>query len=439
VIPESYYEPTDLDWTNALNRALATGRNVYLHEREDGDGWAIHDRLLFGSGAAQRLVGDDPGSSYLKVDNSFNMAAAAVIDMRGAAEAKYVGADNIGIKFYQPLTATLRSQLIQYPVAIDVSGIFRPRFGGVIQIAGAWDGIKATGFGGSGGGGFSADVLDIGAVNLGLDVDGVADFFSVNFIRIWPHGFETQSGGSASLLAIWGDGSTQGTRWGRCEAIDVGSLDGFQCKHTFQNGEASRPTFGSIGHIKLDGDGSTLIFNAGYVQIGGMYAGGLVAEKQGLLMSGGILSIGGHRTFGPTASVTSPYIVQTGGRMFMGPGEFPTGPTALPLIELSGGELTLSEPTFSYGTNTARTVGFVRQSGTGRLTLDEPRFPDKGTGSGDAITIGTDLAHVIEAHALGGWNVTLPATITNGYYDLDMTFTVTPTVQFGTPGDSSFT
>lgn len=219
----------------------------------------------------------------------------------------------------------------------------------------------------------------------------------------------------------------------------MGALTRFQCKHTFQNGEASHPTFGSIGHLKLDGDGSTLIYSAGYFQIGGMYAGRLAAEKQGIIMTGGFLSIGGHRTFGPTASVTSPYIAQSGGRLFMGPGEFPAGPAGLPLIDLTGGEWTLSEPTFSYGTNTARTVGFVRQSGTGRLTLDEPRFQDKGTGSGDAITITADNPNVIQAHALGGWNVTLPASIANGYYDLNLTFSVTPTVQFATPGDSSFT
>lgn len=439
VIPESYYEPTDPDWTNAINAALATGRNVYLHERDDGDGWAIHDRLLYASAEAQRLVGDDPGSSYLKVDSGFNMAAAAIIDMRAAADGRYVGADNIGIRCVQPTSATLRSQLIQYPVAIDVSGIFRPRFGGVIQISGAWDGMKATGIGGSGGGGFSAGVLDIGAINLGLDVDGVADFFSVDFIRVWPHGFEPQSGGSASLLAIWGDGQTQGTRWGRCEAIDVTAMSGFQCKHTFQNGEAARPTFGSIGHLKLDGNNSTLFFSAGQVQIGGMYATAEQAECQAIVKTGGVLQIGPHRIVAPAGSTTNRPVTNSSGRLVMLGGSYEAGPTAIPFAEVSGGELTMDTPTFGYGANTARGDGFVKQTGTGVLTLSEPRFQGKGTGSGDAITITTDQAHVVQAHALGAWGVTLPATVANGYYDLDTTFTVAPTVQFATPGDSAFT
>lgn len=431
-IPENFYQPTDPDWTNAINRILATGQNVYLHEREAGDGWAISDALIFQAGAAQRIVGDDPGSSFLKIDANFNMAAQAVIDMRAAADAKYAGVSDIGIEFAQPLTATSRSDLNHYPYAIDCSGVFRPRFGGVLRISGAWNGIKAVGDSG----GMSADVLDIGAINENFTIDGFADFFSVNFVRVWPHGFEPNSGGSANLLALWAAGVV-GCRFGRCDGLEMGTLSGFQARHIFANGISGHSTFGTIAMLLLDGNGSRIEASAGYVNIGSWYKTADASGDQCAVISGGTWTFGGHRlTAPPTGSV--PFFAVSGGSVFLASGVVQSGSPDAPVFQVTGtGALEINAEYFTFGANTARTQPFIDVQG-GSATIKNPRFTPVGTGSGNAISITNDAAHDITINALQGWNVALPASITNGQYTIDRTFLTTPLVAFDTPGNSSF-
>lgn len=431
-IPENFYQPTDPDWTNAINRILATGRNVYLHERDDGDGWAISDALVFKAGASQRIIGDDPGSSFLKVGSNFNMAAAAVIDMRAAADAKYAGVGNIGIEFAQPLTATSRSDLYQYPYAIDCSGVFRPRFDGVLRISGAWNGIKAVGDSG----GMSADVLDIGAINENITFDGFADFLSINFIRIWPHGFDPNNGGSSNLLALWSAGVIGG-RFGRCDGLEIGTLSGFQARYIFANGISGLPTFGTIGMLLLDGNGSRIEASSGYVNVGSWYKTADAAGDQCAVISGGSWTFGGHRLTAPPTG-TAPFFAVSGGNVSIASGTVQSGSPDAPIYQLTGsGTLSLESENFTFGSNAARTQPFIDIQ-AGAVTIKNPRFANIGTGSGNAVAISNDGAHDITLNALQGWNVALPSSIANGQYVIDRAFSITATVAFDTPGNSSF-
>jgi len=433
-IPENFYQPTDQDWTNAINRILSIGRSVYLHQRDDGSGWDINDALVFKAGAAQRIFGDNPGVSFLKIGSNFNLSAPAVIDMRAAADAKYAGVDNIGIDFYQPLTATSRDDLIKYPYAIDCSGVFRPRFDGVIRISGAWNGIRAIGDSG----GMSIDVLDIGAINENFTIDGFSDFFSANAIRVWPHGFDVNAGGSANLLALWGQGVV-GCRFGRCDGLSIAQLSGFQARHIFAGGISGLPTFGTIGVLHLDGNGSRIEASNGYVTIGSWYKTANASGDQCAIISGGVWSFGGHRITAPPSG-NAPFFDISGGYVFLAPGIIQTGSPDAPVFKLSGSNslISIANEHFYFGTNATRTQPFIDIQG-GQASITNPVFATIGTGSGNAISISNDGAHDIQINLLQGWGINLPTTISNGQYNIDKTLFSNPTVAFDVVGDSIFT
>jgi hypothetical protein len=413
----------DSDWTPAFTRALATGKNVIMPELVGG--YTITDKITI-VGAGQRIIGAGPYKSYFHVTTAFNMSATSVVSINTARDSA-AGLENVGIAFDQPVF-TARSNAIQYPWAIAFTGQSRVYFGGIVRITGAWNGINAAGDSG----GISADELQIGALNTGMAIDGAADFITIRHLGCWPYGFS-----DGNRLQAWGDGSTTCFTGGRIDGLSIHSLTTFQGRVAFAAGTDSNVTFGSIDSLSLDGNWARLDASAGYVAIGTWYKSSSAAGDYAMNLTGGQWRLGQYRAFYGTAQ-TQPGVLVAGAAVTIASGFTDSGSTSAPAFRITSGNLTLDQPVFNYGTNTARTAPFVDVAG-GTITLLNPRFQAMGSGSGNGIVVAANNVNSITANQMNGWGVALPTAISNGSYAFDTVFTATPSVSFSTPGDSAFT
>lgn len=418
--------PSDTDWTLAANRAAATGKNVYLPELAGG--YVVSNQISQHANG-QQFFGDGVTKSYFRIQSGFNMSATGVMYIPSTASEKGAGCTNIGFYFEQPGGATVRANLIQYPWAISAQGVSRLKFGGSVRLSGAWNGFDVRG----NTGGFDANLLEIGAFNQGIWVDGAADFFHVTSLNFWPYDY---IGGS--FLTIWQDGSTNGLKCGRCDSLDIKSITGFNVAHSFFKSGSDEP-FGFIGLLSLDGRRSILAASGGRVVVGSVYGTSDVDETKIALTGTANWSFGGH-WFLPNTTGTNPCVLVNSASAI---GSFSEGWTSsgspnAPIFRCSSGEMILDLPKFDFGSNTARTQPFIDIAG-GRATVSKPRFKDIGTGSGNAIAIASDENHDIEVNASLGWGVSLPSSVGIGSYSVDKNYGATATVAFATPGNSSFT
>ncbi|MGX7709578.1 hypothetical protein ACS5PV_32705, partial [Methylobacterium sp. Gmos1] len=173
------------DLTLYVQAALNTGAAVRF---PTGD-YKVCNALQQAGG--QRLSGDGVTVSRLLVGACFNMSAQAVVvgtpsaTSNGTVAEQSAGWDKIGIVFDQS-AATSRASLRQYPWAIDLNGSQRYTIG-QIRISNAWNGIKGLGtVNGPSASGFTADLLEIGAFNRGIVLDGLYDFSHITTLHCWP-------------------------------------------------------------------------------------------------------------------------------------------------------------------------------------------------------------------------------------------------------------
>jgi hypothetical protein len=128
------------------------------------------------------------------------------------------------------VATVLRSHMIQYPPAIYARNVARPFFGNV-RVTGGWDGFDLR----DNTGGLMGGRWELGTINCafrGGGADGASpalDFWNVDTIRVWPHGFQ-----DAGRLAVWLDGAGEGTKIGRIDGVSIKSLGGYGVEHTLQ-------------------------------------------------------------------------------------------------------------------------------------------------------------------------------------------------------------
>ena len=430
----------DDDWTIASNTAALTFKNLYYPKRDGG--YKITDTVNFQD---CYVFGDGPVDSYFRMADDFNLSAERVIYFPSTATETQSGMGEMGLYFEQPVTA-VRSELIQYPWAIDGRNTPRLKFSN-IRISLCWDGFNLQG----NTGGFTGQgLLEIGCFNRGMVVgnvegatgDGVLDFFHIDALHFAPFN-GANSLLSGGLLDIYSDGENQAWVSGRMDGLSIKVLDSFRGRVTFASGDGASPfggsdgVLGSIGALQLDGSYARLVKGNGRLNIGTMYSTSSADDDFAIQhdSAGGHLQIGAAWLAGfPTATQD---LVQAKGGSYIGFGPLvilnpPTGSAVLCATGL-GSEISAPSMNVLAGSNAARTRAFAVAESNGILTIPDAVFPRIGTGSGNAVTLAENLAHNISGVRRNGWGLTYPTTsgaTRQGVYGPQAgsaTATVTPT------------
>lgn len=386
------------DLTPYLRAAFASGRNVHFPAGR----YPVCDGLTLASG--QRAVGEGVTSSVLWAGPCFNLAAPAVVTV---AHGDSSGWDGIGIGFDQA-AATSRATLRRYPWALDIRAATRFKIGR-IRVSAAYDGIRGDG----NCGGLDAGLLEIGAFNRGLLLDGPQDFTHIGVLHAWP--FDVAA--SPALMAIYLDGATVAAEFGRVDGLDIRSLDTFGAAVVGNpNGNAGAAR--QVAMMQLDGDGATFANAAGDWQIGL-----LSSTKSGrptapaVSSAGGTVLVGSARLWGATRA---PYLKVTGGSVIVSGGSFEQLADQ-PAAEVVGGTLVVTATSLRPHVGSAgpaRSRPFLAQGGQGTLiaTNNAALLPASG-GGGPLVGIGTDHArNVVTGNVMAGWGLALPPGAGLGSY-----------------------
>lgn len=358
----------------------------------------ITDKVTFRK--EQLVKGVGRKQSGFKVDGTFNLAATAIIDF-GSAEAGPQFRD-LGISCFQDTTATLRSQLIQYPPAIRAVNC--PRF--FIEncrISAAFNGIDATG----NSGGMHINDVEISALNKGILANGSLDFLYFDNIQFWPFDFV----GTSLETNVWQDGLTIGMELIDCDGLSFGTVSAFRAKHTIDG------CFGNISSLLCDGAVSNLEIKGGTdLAIGSFYSTTNAIDDFALKMnaadgnvsigsawiegsadltgSDGFIQVAGDATC--EVVISSLYMKTAGGR----------------LIHQQAGNLTISSGFLEPPANFSNPDPLIEVV-AGRISLGEINVRDKGTGTGSILKLTVDDQHSISGLTAPGWPIELPATSSN--------------------------
>lgn len=218
----------DGDWTAAVQAANNAKFSVYfpgiwpLTYRLDGK---VTDRE-----GGNFWTGDSVAKSVIKCDAAtFNMAATAVRQIPVSASENHAGLTDIGFEFVQPETS-VRAEFNEYPWAISARNVSRLLIGN-IRITGGWNGLDLR----DNTGGLMGGRWELGCINCPYKFGGAdgaspaLDFFNIDTVRIWPHGFQDET-----RLIAWQDGGGEGAVMGRVDGVSIKSLGGFSAKHVWQ-------------------------------------------------------------------------------------------------------------------------------------------------------------------------------------------------------------
>ena len=369
------------------------------------------------------LKGNTVKDSKFLVDGSFNLSATAIVRL-AADDGSYIEG-GVGVECFQPNVST-RAEVIQYPWALDFRFLTRVTIDN-FRCSGAWNGVNALG----NTGGVKIGTMEIGALNEGLAVDGALDFWHVTTLHLWPFGFVLLPN---VLNNIYYDATTIGARIGKCDGLDIKTISAFRTRIITESGSGSGP-FGNIGALQLDGSYSVLEFGAGHVSIASLYSTSGHDNDRALVCTGGELNIATHDTTPFVNSVTTiPHVECNGGALSMGVGVARASMVNAPNFQCTSGSMSLMPTEFLGGVNTARTIGFINQTG-GRFTLVKPRFRDIGSGSGNALTVSVGSWSSIDVDSWLGWDYSIPATLGSSIYNLSKVKNAVPTISFDTVGN----
>ncbi|MGX7706303.1 hypothetical protein [Methylobacterium sp. Gmos1] len=279
------------DLTTYIQAALNTSKNVRF---PSGD-YQVCNALSQKGG--QRLSGDGVTVSRLMIGPCFNMGAQAVVvatnsaTSNGTPAEQSAGWDKIGVVFdqshlagaslpakptnpgdpnyatnlaaYNNAVASVRGNLRQYPWALDLNGSQRYTIG-QIRLSNAWNGIKGLGTTtGPSASGFTADLLELGAFNRGIVLDGLYDFSHITTLHCWP--WDVAQNGT--LLNVATDGNSVCAEFGRIDGLDIKTANLYGSS-LLGNANGTNGAARQIGLLQLDGDAAFFRNLAGDWHIG---------------------------------------------------------------------------------------------------------------------------------------------------------------------------
>ena len=252
------------DASGAINTAANTTvsgryRDVYL----PAGVFYINKPLTMNGG--QCLRGDTKWTTQILVDKNFLASATSIISATCVQD--------LGIMFTQAQNATARGNgktlaqgcdtssgsigVCQYPWAIltptattgaagTLAGNASPVRTNIhrVMISAGWDGIDATQPG-------DIDEISIGTLDVGIQVDGWADFGHVSHIHGWNWGLTANASGTYGL--VYSDGTNIGLNINRDDGAVYTDITLFRMRMVF----TSISSRASVQGLHLDGTGST--------------------------------------------------------------------------------------------------------------------------------------------------------------------------------------
>lgn len=202
------------------------------------------------------IIGDGVIASQFLIPSDFNLAATGVLVLSAGGQSSVL--ESFGFNFTQP-NSSLRADMVQYPYAINHTGVTRVRINNV-RIRSAWNGINASG----NAGGSSYGLVECGAFNIGLLIDGSLDTFNVGNFKAWPFGAAANN-----TVNVYYDGTTRAAVIGRCDGM-AGELHVFRSIVHFKTVGGSSAARG-LQAIHLDGDGARLLYESGMLDVDYLY------------------------------------------------------------------------------------------------------------------------------------------------------------------------
>ena len=390
--------------TTLFNTLAALGYDIQM---PDG-GYKVTDRIQLVNG--QKLQGSGRTASYFVIDTDFNLSATGVIRL-GTSEP---GAEiyDVGFQFNQA-NQGVRASCTQYPPAIDGDAI--PRFMvDRVRIEGAWDGISVIG----NSGGCRIGFIEVGALNVGVDMDGSADFVHTGEWHFWPFGFTSK----ATLLnGVYYDNTTIGARFGQMEGLNVGSIAMFRCYiHIKSNATTGIPN--TFKTIKCDGDGARLLIEGGLNTIGSLYSTKSGASAvNSINCTAGITTVSDYQQIGLNPLTD---IVVAGGVLRINGGTIAAYNTTNSTATVSSGSLSIKNTNIRVNPTATYASAMFAQSSTGELIFSDNEVDRVSSGSGNVVSCATDvLGNYVFRNTFGGWGKSYLAGSYLGVYQGGLTYT----------------
>jgi hypothetical protein len=406
------------DLTASIQSAVDSGENIFMPIGR----YKVTDRIQLNNGQIFQGAGRTKSRFWIRSD--FNLSATGVVRL-GTGEPGALLFD-VGFEFDQPTAGgEERSDLIQYPWAIDANAI--PRFHvDRIRVSRGWLGLDAVG----NTGGSYVGRIEFGCFETGVKIDGALDFFHGGHWHFWPFGMT----GSDLVDLFYEDGLSTSVELGEVDGLSVAGISTFRGKVVLTSG--TLPLVGrNIGVLQLDGNGARLIGNGRNLQIGECYSSKSAAVGgPDIEVTAGRIMIGNFQRIGNT---TDPAIDVSGGYLQIASGFLNQSTLDASFATVSGGTLEICNSRLEPP-DTNRTVPYIEQ--TGGVLVFKANRSSRSSRTGPLVEVAADNAlHDISDNHFGGFSFVLPSGAYLGCYGPNRARanTFLPVLTFATPGDLS--
>lgn len=303
-------------------------------------------------------------------------------------------------------TATPGGTGVQYPWAIYCNLNVQTLVLDNIMLIGAWNGIYVRGSS------FQLGRMNVGAFNIGMDVDNCLNFCSIGDYRFWLWGYgpaDPEGQARPALLNAYYDGATIAANLGRCDGVGVANFQTWVGKLNL----TATWTWGNFVNLMLDGNSSNLSIasaGVGWVQIANCYA------------TRGSRTIGHALTVNPTdpafqvvidnlfitsSSILYRGILQQNGHLSISHGYMWHGlVSGLAMVQVNGGTLRLAA--MQLDASAARTDTYISVTGASSVIQmsDCVFLAAPGAGAKGLTTTVDNPSHALDGIKWNGWAVT---------------------------------
>lgn len=376
ITPSETIAGATTDYTAQMQAMLNDYRGVVLM-----NGYVMVDDKITSNNACSIHVPGGRGTGGLVVRSTFNLAADCVLQPGTSETGSLIG--DLSMWFQQPTSPDDRSDLIQYPAAIDIGDPSIPR--GIIRslrISNGYDGIKGVG----NCGGYRFGMLELGCFNKNMHIDGALDFVHTDSIHVWPFGHA----GNTDLAAIYYDGVTEALTLGRVDNWNCDKMSTFRSKIVLNDtgGESRLPfQFGSIG---IDGNDALISLQAGSSQISRLYStktANAPATERDVQCSDGTHTIGMLQM----TSSSDASVLCSGGHLKVNSGDVQhLNNSRRAFISQGSGFLDVSNVAMRWNTDNPRTNAFMEQQSGSTMRVTNCYAPDTYTQGEEVIKFNSD-------------------------------------------------
>jgi hypothetical protein len=400
------------DISDALNAALATGKNVYM----PGGTYRWRKQIVVGNATkAQRLRGDGK-STYIIIEAAFDVSAVSIVKLIGA-EANAPTLQDMHIAFAQPVAATNRADFVTLGTAGAGTGLLGVKYPPVVLIgagcnrfiidnvrfSNCWDGIHQED-GTVSTGGWWLKNIEISVYNIGLKLGKNKDF---GHIQGWHHWAFNMTAANSLVMQDGGTFAMQFGIGGETEGV-TGDNVNIWSGRVLVNNSTGWLHFSSL---MMDAANSTLEHvQCQFTQISNLYFAGTPSglnPNSQIQMSGGVLHIVNMFAFSGRTMIT-----QTGGRLSVLNGSVNALVKDIGILEHSAGFCSLARLYINANTASgAWTQPLFRSTNVnGGFSFQYNTIIAPSVGDVGAVELIDHATNVVINNTFNGWKFTPPGT-----------------------------